>query len=694
MLRYIFRNAIYPTQSSVFCLLRLTATSHFSKQTICTSIPLYGKRAPWEPWEDKIIHDFITQNGPKYKELVEHCLPHRTANIVDLRWNEVLNPDMKRGGFSKEELETLRRAVAEVGEGHWSKISKEYLPQRTPRAIRYTYYYYCAPLRYQERVGNISSKSGIHKKPSRWTPEEDRLLLQGYEEFGRKWTKISDKYLPHRYHTKLRDRYDEALDPNINRKPWTDAELDLLLRRHIMYGEWWPKVAEGLDGRTARACERKWIQSLEHSLNSSNTFIQNDNDSTRTDSNHHKEDSTSYKGEWSGKETKLFWHLACAHDCHWSRVAKIIGRNRMACSHKFYGDIEAIQAALALQDNDDNGNDGNSIDLKRRSDENKLEWKQRVALQMRNWFDSNCTFETHPSSGALFITDHNDWTDEEIEALKRATENKQKVHWSKVAVKVGKTATRCRSKYNELHAPKLRRGRWTLEDDEQLLDLINMYGTKWKKIAEEINKNSDGYVGIRGAEQCRYRWNHKLKYHDQVMVEGNFSKEEKALVQEGVHMFGKNWAAIQKTYLPHRTPAQCMRWWSQYGQNTGNWTQEEDERLRFAIKEYGEAPTVWKEIADLVLTRTPTQCRKRWCQSLNPNIKSGPWPQEEQMRLAEVVQTLEEKSTHINWNQVADELGTKRSPWDCRNKYANMVKTGNQFGLRHRSNKLFNPSIV
>ncbi|KAI9259584.1 hypothetical protein BDA99DRAFT_513606 [Phascolomyces articulosus] len=656
---HAFRNALFPLSKLTHRPIFLRITNRFSKHVynLHTSTPFYLKSS-WEPWEDTLIQDFIAQNGNKYTEIVEHCLPHRTVSGVEQRWTEFLNPDLKRGGFSKQELEALRRAVTDLGEGHWTMISKDYLPQRSPRAIRYAYYYHCAPLRYQQQRGKMKF----------WTAEEDKLLLQGYQEFGRQWIKINRKYLPHRSNVGIRDRYDEKLDPAVKTDRWSESEYDLLLRRHIMYGEDWIKIAEGLDGRTPRACQRKWFQKVEPSLNNNNTLNSN------ITMNKH----VSNRNNWSFKETKLFWHLACAHDCHWPRVAKIIGRDRISCSHKFYYDIHAMQPLL-ISDEDKINDEHDESNLKQRSNETVLEWKRRIASRMRDWVDSNYTLDTDPA-GALVVTGGCDWTEDEIEKLKTLTMNMQRIHWRKIAAKVGKSAHRCRSKYIELQKPKVHRERWSTKEDEQLLTLIDRYGMHWENIAKEMKGTE------RSISQCKYRWHHKLKYKNQHIIEGRFNQQEKMLVREGVHMFGNNWNAIAKTYLPNRTPGQCMRWWKQYGQNTGNWTQEEDDKLRFAIQTFGEK-SAWKDVADLVLTRTPSQCRNRWLRTLSPDIKRGLWSQEEQIRLAELVQTFKDQSTFVDWHKVAEELATGRTSWACKDKYQYMVQTGNQYGLRYRSNK-------
>ncbi|KAI8150265.1 hypothetical protein BJV82DRAFT_573437 [Fennellomyces sp. T-0311] len=577
--------------------------------------------AKWEPWEDTLIRDFVVQNGRRFRDLAAHCLPHRTASAVEQRWTEALDPDKRRGGFSSQEIATLKRAFDALGPA-WSRIRDQYLPQRTIRSIRYGYKRHC------ERSGCPA--------PGRWTPEEDEKLLKGYEEYGRRWTSIAEKYLPHRIPSSLRDRYDETLDPTVSNAKWSQAEYDLLLRRIIMYGQDWRKVAEGLPGRTHRACRRIWLQKLEPSLTGKNT--------------------------WSDEEARLFWYLACLHNCQWTKVGQELGRSAFSCSIKFYQDIRSMQPVL-----------GNDL-VQRKEHENAREWKVRMAHAMRDWIDTESTIQSKPGGG--LVISGGDWTPEEIKLLKEATQDTKSINWTEVATKVGKTAVRCRYKYDQLkHPDAVQRVPWTPQEDTKLRQLAELYHPDWERIASEI----DG----RTQAQCMYRWNQHLKHIEKPIEKGHFSEEEKALVREGVHMFGSNWIAIANTYLPHRTPGQCMRWWKQNEIKTGHWTEEEDDKLRFAVNQVGESS--WKRVASLVPTRTASQCRVRWLRGISPNVKHGHWSAEEQIQLTELIQPYKDQSINVNWNEIAKKLGTGRSPWACRYKHEYMSRSGNRFGLRSRT---------
>ena len=75
---------------------------------------------------------------------------------------------------------------------------------------------------------------------------------------------------------------------------------------------------------------------------------------------------------------------------------------------------------------------------------------------------------------------------------------------------------------------------------------------------------------------------------------------------------------------------QCLHRWQKVlkpGLIKGPWTAEEDEQLRALISSVGIKK--WSVIAAQLPGRLGKQCRERWYNHLDPNIKTGPWTPEE-----------------------------------------------------------------
>ena len=54
-----------------------------------------------------------------------------------------------------------------------------------------------------------------------------------------------------------------------------------------------------------------------------------------------------------------------------------------------------------------------------------------------------------------------------------------------------------------------------------------------------------------------------------------------------------------------------------------SWSIKEDTKLTYLVKEKG--PKRWKQIAAQIPGKKPKQCRERWHNHLNPNIKNNQW---------------------------------------------------------------------
>lgn len=116
---------------------------------------------------------------------------------------------------------------------------------------------------------------------------------------------------------------------------------------------------------------------------------------------------------------------------------------------------------------------------------------------------------------------------------------------------------------------------------------------------------------------------------------------------------GRNWKAIAKTaFDDKKTDVQCLhRWQKVLDPNLvkGPWTKEEDTKVITLVQKLG--PRKWSQIAQHLPGRIGKQCRERWHNHLNPDIRKDAWTREEDELI------LKLHNQHGNrWARIAKEL--------------------------------------
>ncbi|XP_049455260.1 myb-related protein A-like isoform X1 [Epinephelus fuscoguttatus] len=110
-----------------------------------------------------------------------------------------------------------------------------------------------------------------------------------------------------------------------------------------------------------------------------------------------------------------------------------------------------------------------------------------------------------------------------------------------------------------------------------------------------------------------------------------WTKDEDEKLRGLVKEFGcSSWSSVSLHFKGQRSDVECQRRWQQIKNPDlvkGPWTQEEDGRVIELVQKYGVKR--WSLIAKHLRSRNGKQCRERWHNHLNPTVKKSSWTLEE-----------------------------------------------------------------
>ena len=216
------------------------------------------------------------------------------------------------------------------------------------------------------------------------------------------------------------------------------------------------------------------------------------------------------------------------------------------------------------------------------------------------------------------------WTDEEKQRFQEAIENVPPRDWNAFSrLVMSRSPHQCKIHFRAAIRPKCLKGSWSKDEDETLLKCVDELGMQWSKIVKSFPNRSES--------SCRYRY---YNYHFPNMKQNRWTDEELDKLRELIEQFGNKWSnfSMDLDRSPESLRYQAKTKLTKF--RKGPWTKEEDEKLRQLVEKHGKR---FNLISKELETRTFYQCQQRWCRSLDPSLRKGPWTEEEDEKLQNAV---------------------------------------------------------
>jgi hypothetical protein len=153
---------------------------------------------------------------------------------------------------------------------------------------------------------------------------------------------------------------------------------------------------------------------------------------------------------------------------------------------------------------------------------------------------------------------------------------------------------------------------WTSPEDETLRRLITIHGKQWGLISTQMEN--------RTASQISARWEKCL---DPKLAKGPFTPEEDSLILSHVEKHGpQNWPILSQILI-RRSPKQCRERWFNHlnpSVSASSWSFEEDSLI---FENYERIGPKWSLISKSLNGRTDNAIKNRWNSSIVKRIHIG-----------------------------------------------------------------------
>ncbi|NXV67279.1 SNPC4 protein, partial [Molothrus ater] len=311
----------------------------------------------------------------------------------------------------------------------------------------------------------------------------------------------------------------KAAEKTLLQKSVVSDRLQRLLQPKLLKLSYWNQKLEKIKTETEKETLEKQIKDLEQEIEAINQLPESDLIGSRFDE--HDWDKISnihFDGQRSSEELRKFWQnwehpsinkeewteeeldrlkqIAAEHDClDWQSIAQELGTNRTP--------FQCLQKYQLY-----------NKDLKRKEwtkeeDQMLLELVQEMRVGSHIPYKKIAYYMEGRDSAQLIYRwtksvdpslKKGPWTPEEDAMLMAAVKKYKEKDWYKIRREVpGRSDAQCRDRYLKALHWDVKKGKWSLEEEEQLIELVQKHGLgRWSKIASELPH--------RTGAQCLSKW--------------------------------------------------------------------------------------------------------------------------------------------------------------------------------------------